>query len=172
MVGHRPWSEIKRKKHMQNGSRLGEHRKPRVSPESWWLAGIIVVALLALVQWQAEAQEYKPFTMGTGLIVQHAEMCFSPDLSSDSINLLNQWQLAVDQLESYERGGSEPDVELAYQAQALYDNHMCSTVAAFYHIEIVMATEGYVLARFDEQHGFNEGTFIVAKRDVLPDRRL
>ena len=154
-----------------NGSRLLEHRKPRVPGESWMVLVGLIVALFVFCE-LASSQEYEPYTMNTGLIVQSAEMCFAPDLSAPVIVLLQTWQQAVNQLESYERGGAEPDVELAYEAQALYDNHMCATVAAFYHIEIISVTEGYVLVRFSGQHGFDEGTFIVAKQDVLLDRRL
>ena len=150
---------------------------PKGNKVTWgeWMIIACAVALLGFLTWkQADAAvvEYVPYNMGTGLIVQHAELCFSPGLSSESIKLLDTWQLAVNQLESYERGGPEPDVELAYEAQSLFDNNMCATVAAFYNIAIIMTTEGYVLARFDEQHGFDEGTFIVAKKDILPDRRL
>ena len=33
---------------MMNGSRLGEHRKPRVSPESWMLLVGMIAGLVAL----------------------------------------------------------------------------------------------------------------------------
>ena len=154
-----------------NGSRLNEHRKPRVSPESWILLGIVVVAMLALVQWQAEAQ-YVPYVKDTGVIVEQAEMCFSPDLGGPSIKLLNTWQRLVNEVEAYERGGALPHEEDARLGKYLYDSGMCHTTAGFYHIYITQSTEGYVLAKFDEQYGFEGGTFIVRKQDVLLDRVL
>jgi len=154
-----------------NGSRLKEHRKPRVSPESWWLLGIVVVAMLALVQWQAEAQ-YEPFVKDTGIVHAGAEMCYAPDLGAPSIKLLNTWQGLVYQLEDYQRGGSPMHEEDAILGQQLYDNDMCHTMAATYHIFIVQDTEGYVLARFDEQHEFDTRPFIVSKQDVLLDRGI
>ena len=152
-----------------NGSRLKEHRKPRVSPESWCLLAIVVVALLALVQWQAEAQ-YEPFVQDTGVMHGGSEMCFSPDLGGPSIKLLKTWQKLVNEYNAYQRGGPAMHEEDAILAQYLYDNDMCHTTLSTYHIYITQSTEGYVLAKFDEQYGFNAGSFIVAKKDVLLDR--
>jgi hypothetical protein len=168
MAGHTPRREIKRKSQEQNGSRLGGHRK--IMPFSHWMYLLGLCAAIVLLDHYANAQDYEPYKMGTGLIVQQAELCFAPDLSTPVITLLNTWQQAVDELEAYERGGTPGDPELALAGQLLYDNHVCATVAAFYHIAIISVTEGYVLAKFDEQHGFEEGTFIVAKKDILPDR--
>jgi hypothetical protein len=161
-----------RRRKTMNESRLIEHRKPRVSPESWALLAIVVVALLALVHWQAKGQEYTPYVKGTGVIVEQAEMCFSPDLGQQSVDLLNTWQRLVNELEAYERGGAKMHEEDALLGQYLYENTVCATVAEFYHIVITQDTEGYVLARFDEQYGFTTGTFIVRKQDVILDREL
>jgi hypothetical protein len=155
-----------------NGSRLKEHRKPRVSPESWWLLGIVVVAILALVQYKAEGQEYEPFSIDTAVIVNGAEICFSPDLHKTSIQLLNTWQRLVNELNAYERGGARMNEEDAIAGELLDENHICATMGAYYSIVITQAIEGYVLAHFDEQYGFGEGPFIVAKRDILPDRGI
>jgi hypothetical protein len=155
-----------------NGSRLKEHRKPRVSPEAWCLLAIVVIALLALVQYQAEGQEYEPFSLDTGVIVNGAEMCFSPDLHDTSVQLLNTWQRLVNELDAYERGGGRMHEEEAILGEYLYENHLCATMGAYYNIVITQAIEGYVLAHFDEQYGFGEGPFIVAKKDILPDRGI
>jgi hypothetical protein len=152
---------------MQNGSRLGEHRKSRVAPESWWLLGIVVVALLALVQYQAEGQEYQPYTIDTGVIVNGAEICFSPDLHHTSVQLLVTWQRLVNELNSYERGGARMNEDDAITGELLHENHLCTTMGAYYDIVITQAIEGYVLAHFDEYYGFGEGPFIVAKKDIL-----
>jgi hypothetical protein len=157
---------------MQNGSRLKEHRKARVSPESWWLLGILVVVLLALVQYQAEGQEYQPFSIDTGVIVDGAEICFSPDLHATSIQLLNTWQRLVNELDAYERGGAKMNEDDAITGELLYENHLCATMGFYYTIVITQTVEGYALAHFDEQYGFGEGPFIVAKRDILPDRGI
>jgi hypothetical protein len=162
---------MRRRKSM-NGSRLKEHRKPRVSPDAWCLLAIVVIALLALVQYQAEGQEYKPFSIDTGVIVDGAEICFSPDLHDTSIQLLNTWQRLVNELDTYERGGAKMNEEDAIAAELLYENHLCATMGFYYTIVITQAVEGYVLAHFDEQYGFGEGPFIVAKRDILPDRGI
>jgi hypothetical protein len=159
------------KDQMQNGSRLGEHRKRRVSPESWWLLGIVVVALLSLVQY-SEAQEYEPFNVGTGLVVQYAEICFTPELSTEAIKLLDTWQRLVNELEAYERGGSAMNSEDALLGQLLYNSNICHTVADFYHIVILRRTEGYTLVKFDEQYSFDAGPFIVRAQDVVPDRGI
>jgi hypothetical protein len=157
---------------LQNGSRLKEHRKPRVSPESWCLLAIVVIALLALVQWQAEGQEYKPYSIDTGVIVNGAEICFAPDLGQPSVTILNTWQRLVNELDAYERGGAMMNEEDAITGELLYENHMCATMGFYYNIVITQAIEGYVLAHFDEQYGFGEGPFIVSKRDILPDRGI
>jgi hypothetical protein len=165
MTGHTPLRELKLKK--QNGSRLGGHRKPRVSPESWMLLGIVVVALLALVQWQAEGQEYQPYTIDTGVVVNGAEICFSPDLHHTSVQLLNTWQRLVDELHAYERGGARMNEDDAIAGELLHENHLCATMGAYYDIVITQTTEGYVLAHFAEYYKFGEGPFIVAKKDIL-----
>jgi hypothetical protein len=152
---------------LQNGSRLGEHRKSRVSPESWWLLGIVVVALIALVQWQAEGQEYQPYTIDTGVIVNGAEICFSPDLHVTSIQLLQTWQRLVDELNTYERGGARMNEDDAIAGELLHENHLCATMGFYYDIVITKSTEGYVLAHFAEHYKFGEGPFIVAKKDIL-----
>jgi hypothetical protein len=156
----------------QNGSRLGEHRKRRVPAIHWMMLIAIMAGIVALGATLTRAQEYTPYTQGTGLIVQQAELCFSPDLSLASITLLGTWQRAVNQLESYERGGPAMEEELAITGQLLYDNHVCATVAEFYHIVILSHTEGYVLVNFDEQHGFDTGSFIVARKDIIPDQGI
>jgi hypothetical protein len=171
MTGHTPWREIKRKSQMQNGSRLSEHRMPRVSPESWIL---LVMLVAALVFWgeRTQAQEYVPYVKDTGTIVEQAELCFAPDLGQPFIKTLVFWQRLVNELESYERGGSPLNEEEAIVAQRLYDSGICATVAEFYMIDVVNDTEGYVLARFNAQYGFTSATFIVAKKDVLLDRGI
>jgi hypothetical protein len=130
----------------------------------------IIAAVFALGATLSEGQEYKPYTQGTGVIVEQAEVCFSPDLSPDSITLLGTWQRAVDRLEAYERGGPAVEEELAITGQLLYDNHICATTAEFYHIVIIRHVEGYALVKYDEQYGFDTGTFIVARKDIMPDR--
>jgi hypothetical protein len=132
----------------------------------------VIAAIVALGATLTKAQHYKPYSQGTGLIVEQAEVCFSPDLSTESIALLGTWQRAVDNLEAYERGGAAVEEELAIEGQLLYDNHMCATVAEFYHIVIVRHTEGYVLVNFDERYDFDTGTFIVAKKDIIPDQEI
>jgi hypothetical protein len=132
----------------------------------------IIAAVFALGSTLAEGQQYEPYNQGTGLIVGQAEVCFSLDLSTESITLLGTWQRAVDNLEAYERGGPAVEEELAITGQLLYDNHMCATVAEFYHIVIVRHTEGYVLVNFDERYDFDTGTFIVARKDIIPDQGI
>lgn len=153
----------------QNGSRLGDHRKPKVSPESWMLLVGFIAALLIFCK-LGTAQEYEPFSIDTGVIVSGAEMCFSPDLGQPSITILNTWQRLVNELENYERGGARMNEDDAITGELLYENHLCATMGAYYSIVITQAMEGYVLAHFDEQYGFGEGPFIVAKKDVLMDR--
>jgi hypothetical protein len=154
-----------------NGSRLNEHRKPRVSPESWWLLAMFVAALFLWGE-RTQAQEYVPYVKDTGTIVQQAELCFVPDLGQPFIDTLQLWQRLVNELEAYERGGEPMDEEDAITGQHLADSGICATVAEFYMIDIVQDTEGYVLARFNEQYGFTSATFIVRKRDVILDRGL
>jgi hypothetical protein len=178
MAGHTPWREIERKSQMQNGSRLGEHRKPRVSIESWLLLVGVIAGMLALGANATKAQEfeshplYKPFSLGTGVLVNGAELCFSPDLSQPTIDLLGTWQRLVNEYEAYEIGGAVMDEEDAIYAQILSDTELCATIADYYDITITQAIEGYVLAKFDEQYGFRTGTFIVAKKDIIPDRGI
>jgi hypothetical protein len=155
-----------------NGSGLGEHRKPRVPAMHWMLLVGAIAGVLALGATLSKGQQYEPYNQGTGLIVAQAEVCFSPDLSTESITLLGTWQRAVDNLEAYERGGPAVEEELAITGQLLYDNRMCATVGEFYHIVIVRHTEGYVLVNFDERYDFDTGTFIVARKDIIPDRGL
>jgi hypothetical protein len=45
---------------------------------------------------------------------------------------------------------------------------MCATVAEYYDITITQATEGYVLVNFAERYDFDTGTFIVARKDIIP----
>jgi hypothetical protein len=156
---------------LQNGSRLGEHRKPRVSPESWMLLVGFIAGLLIFCK-LGTAQEYEPFSIDTGVIVNGAEICFAPDLGQPSVTILNTWQRLVNELENYERGGAMMDEEDALTGELLYENHMCATMGFYYSIVITQAIEGYVLAHFDEQYGFGEGPFIVSKRDILPDRGI
>ena len=170
MTGHTPWSEIKRKKR-QNGGRLGEHRSPM--PLWHWMVLVGVVAgVLALGANSVKAQEYEPYVQDTGIIHSGSELCFSPDLGQPSIELLGTWQRLVNELEAFEIGGPAMNEEDAILGQLLFDTDICHTVATTYHIFITQSTEGYVLARFDEQYGFTTGTFIVNKKDVLLDRGL
>jgi hypothetical protein len=174
MTGHTPWSEIRRKVNdrlAQNGSRLGDHRKQRVPATNWMVLIAIIAALFALSPTIAKGQ-YEPYTQGTGLIVQYAEVCFTPELSSEAINILTLWQRLVNELDAYERGGSAMNKEDALMGQLLFDNNICHTVADFYHVAILRRTEGYVLVQFDEQYTFAAGPMIVAARDVLPDRGI
>jgi hypothetical protein len=171
MTGHTPWREIERKSQRQNGSRLGEHRKPRVSPESWMLLVGLIAALLIFCK-MSTAQVYEPFSLDTGVIVNGAEICFSPDLHDTSVQLLVTWQRLVNELDTYEKGGAIMDEDDAITGELLYENHLCATMGFYYNIVITQAIEGYVLAHFDEQYGFGEGPFIVAKRDILPDRGI
>jgi hypothetical protein len=174
----RPYKELRDQLHKdrQNGSRLGGHRKLRVSPESWMILIGVIAAVFALGATLTEGQEYKPYNQGTGLIVADTELCFSPNLNSESIKLLGVWQRAVDAQESYERGGPAVEEELAITAQLLHANHICATVAAFYRVTIIRHVEGYALASFDpsliEQFDFDTGTFIVARKDIIPDRGI
>jgi hypothetical protein len=164
----------RRRKNMedrQNGSRLGAHRKPRVSAESWMLLVGLIAALFIFCE-LATAQEYKPYTIDTGVIVDGAEICFSPDLHVTSVQLLITWQRLVNELDAYEKGGARMNEEDAIAGELLYENHLCATMGAYYSIVITQAMEGYVLAHFDEQYGFGEGPFIVAKKDVLPDHGI
>jgi hypothetical protein len=159
---------------LMNGNRLQEHRKPRVSTIHWLLlVGVITAIVAAFSPWStAKGQEYETYNEGTGLIVQQAEICFSPDLSAESIKLLGTWQRLVNELEAYERGGSVMGEEDALLGQLLHDNHVCATVADFYHVVVVRRVEGYALLLYDEQYGFDEGTFIARAQDVLPDRGI
>jgi hypothetical protein len=174
MTGHTPWSEIRRKveaRTAQNGNRLGEHRKRRV-PATNWIALATIIAVIFVLGKVSTGQEYVPYNQGTGLVVQQAEICFSPDLSAEAVKLLSTWQRLVNELEAYERGGSAMGEEDALLGQLLYNNHLCATVADFYPIIVIRRIEGYALAKFDEQLGFDDGPFIVAARDVLPDRGI
>lgn len=172
----RPFKELSDQLHKdrQNGSRLGDHRKPRVSPESWMLLVGVIAGIVALGAMTARGQEYqnvplyKPFSMGTGVIVEGAELCFSPDLSQPTVDLLNTWQRLVNELEAYERGGAAMNEEDANYAQTLADVGLCATVAEYYDITITQATEGYVLVNFAERYDFDTGTFIVARKDIIP----
>jgi hypothetical protein len=151
-----------------NGSRQNEHRKSKV-PGLHWVTLVVVVALIFFLARASGSQEYVPYVKDTG-IVQGAEICFSPDLNSESVKLLNTWQRLVNELEAYERGGSPMKEEDAILGLLLYSNNICHTVDRYYNIYITQDTEGYVLAKFDEQYGFDTGTFIVAKKDVMLDR--
>ena len=156
MTGHTPWSEIRRKvetRTAQNGSRLGEHRKRRVPATNWLVLVGILAAIFALSPWLANAQDYQAYNEGTGLIVQQAEICFAPEINSDTIKLLNTWQRLVNEIEAYERGGAVMNKEDALLGQLLYENHMCATVADFYHVVVVRHAEGYALLKFDMRHG-------------------
>jgi hypothetical protein len=167
----RNYRELREQMHKdrQNGSRVGEHRMPRVTVWHWIALACVIGALL--IAFEAKSQ-YVPYNQGTGLVVQQAEICFSPDLSAEAIKLLFTWQRLVNELEAYERGGSAMDEEEALLGQLLYNNHLCATVADFYPIIVIRRTEGYALAKFDEQLGFGTGPFIVAAKDVIPDRRI
>jgi hypothetical protein len=157
-----------------NGSRLNEHRKRRVPATNWMILIGIIAGVLALGATLTKGQEfentplYKPFSMGTGVIVEGAELCFSPDLSQPTVDLLNTWQRLVNELEAYERGGAAMDEEDANYAQTLADIGMCATVAEYYDITITQATEGYVLVNFAARYDFDTGTFIVARKDIIP----
>ncbi len=155
-----------------NGSRMREHRTPKVSFESWFLLFGLISGLLILGPIAVKAQEYKPFVKDTGVIVARAELCFSPDLGAPSIKLLKLWQRLVTEHEDYQRGGALMNQEDAILAQALADNNVCATTVDYYRVIIAQDTEGYVLARYDETYGFEEGSFIVAKRDILLDTVL
>jgi hypothetical protein len=154
-----------------NGSRLSEHRMPRVSPESWILLAMFIAALFLWGE-RTQAQEYVPYVKDTGTIVEQAELCFVPDLGQPFIDTLVLWQRLVNELEAYERGGAPMNEEDAIVGQGLYDAGICATVGAFYMVDVVDDTEGYVLARFNAQYGFTSATFIVAKKDVLLDRGI
>jgi hypothetical protein len=132
----------------------------------------VIAGILALGATLSKGQEYEPYVKDTGVMVERAEICFSPDLGQPSIKLLNTWQQLVTELEIYERGGAKMNEEDALLGKHLADNAICGTTAAYYHIVITQDTEGYVLARYDEQYGFGVGSFIVAKKDVLLDRSI
>jgi hypothetical protein len=138
----------------------------------------VIAGIVALGATFTRAQEfentpmYKPFSMGTGVLVEGAELCFSPDLSQPTIDLLSTWQRMVNEFEAYEMGGAAMHEDDAIYAQTLSDIGMCATVAQYYDIVIIQGTEGYVLVNFDEQYGFDTGTFIVARKDIMPDRGI
>ena len=152
-----------------NGNRLREHRQPKVSFESWFLLVGLITGLLILGPIAAKGQDYEPYVKDTGTMVAGTELCFSPDLASESIKLLNTWQRLVNELEAYQRGGSRMHEEDAHLGQALYDNHLCGSTVDYYDIVILQDTEGYVLARYSDDLGFDEGSFIVAKKDIIPE---
>ena len=153
-----------------NGNRIGEHRKPRVPATNWMVLVGIIAAIVALGAMNAKGQEYEPFNAGTGLLVQEAEMCFTPELNAESIKMLNTWHRLVNELESFERGGPAMHPEDAYLGQLLYDNDICHTVTEFYHVVILKRIEGYVLVKFND--GFDTRPFIVRAQDILPDRGI
>ncbi|KKN92345.1 hypothetical protein LCGC14_0208360 [marine sediment metagenome] len=155
-----------------NGSRLREHRAPKVSFESWFLLFGLISGLLILGPIAVKGQEYKPFVKDTGIIVAGAELCFSSDLGAPSVKQLNLWQRLITEHEAYQRGGAPMNEEEAVLAQAMADNNVCATTVEYYRVIITQDTEGYVLARYDETYGFEDGSFIVAKRDILLDTVL
>jgi hypothetical protein len=157
---------------MSNGSRLREHRQPKVSFESWFLLVALVSAMLILGPIAVKAQEYQPFHQTTGTIVAGAELCFSPDLSAPSVQLLNTWQRLVNELGVYERGGSRMHEEDANLGQLIYDNNLCGTVSGYYDIVIMQSNEGYVLATYADKYNYDAASFIVAKRDVIQKERI
>ncbi len=155
-----------------NGNRLKEHRRRRVPATNWMVLIAVMAAMMALGDTLSKSQEYEPYHSDTGVIVRWAELCFSPDLDVPSIKLLNTWQRLVNELEAYKRGGASMSEEDASLGQLIFDNGLCATTSRYYNIFITQDTEGFVLAQFDEQYGFNEGPFIVAKKDILPDRGI
>jgi hypothetical protein len=155
-----------------NGSRLNEHRQPKVSFESWFLLVGVIMGLLILGPIAAKGQEYEPYVKYTATMVAGTEICFSPDLSVHSKKLLNTWQRLVNELEAYRRGGPRMHEEDANLGQLLYDNQLCGSIVDYYDIVILQETEGYALAKYKDSLGFDEGTFIVAKLDIIPDRGI
>ena len=152
-----------------NGNRLEEHRK-KVPFLHWALLAAVMSAMLILGPIAAKGAEYNPFKESSGYLVSGAEICYSPGLSTESITLLDEYQSVVDLVETYNRGGAPVPEELEFWAERVYENRLCVTSTSHERIEIIMGVEGYVLARF---RFYNEvGTFIVARRDVLPDRGI
>ncbi|MBW2561260.1 MAG: hypothetical protein JRE40_10465, partial [Deltaproteobacteria bacterium] len=142
-------------------------------PATNWMVLIAVIAAIFALGKVSTGQEYEPYRMNTGIIHAQSELCFSSTLSQPATQLLDTWQRMVNEIEAYDRGvGPAMNEEDAIYAQALFDNNICHTVASTYHVYVTQSTEGYMLVNFDEQYGFETGTFIVNKRDIMLDRGL
>lgn len=159
---------------IRNGSRLGEHRQRKVSPESWALLVILVVALLALVQYQASGLEpVPPFATNyeghTGYVIENSHMCAAKDLSEKYVKLMREWERVMRLYYTYEGGGPELSLRDKEIFNILYGGQICATFNGYYPVVVVDGTKGYLLVQFDEQLEYGTDLMIINRLGFIKD---
>ena len=148
-----------------NGSRLREHRMPRVSPESWMLLVGLIAGMLALGS--AFTKDAEGAERGDrGVLPENTSLCQVNYIGPITVSMVeDNHRIATIILEK----GIESLSYRDYTRGAELYFGQCGSVAEPYHVIIFRVDGDYALMVFDARHNFERETFIIRLADFVPD---